>query len=72
MSKRAEESRLYQQLGYRGWAKHKGYGMRWPATEGIISAGKRIFGESVKSHKKRNMYQEAKLMFWAYQQLRGV
>lgn len=72
LSKRAEESRLYQQLGYRGWAEYKGYGMRWPATEGIISAVKRIFGESVQSHKKRNSYQEARLKFWAYQQLRDV
>ena len=46
--------------------------MRWPATEGIFSAVKRIFGENVQSHTKTNMYQEARLKFWAYQQLRGV
>jgi len=72
LNKRAEETRLYQELGYRNWVEYKGYGMRWKATEGIFSAVKRIFGESVLSHKKRNMYQEAKLKFWAYQQLRDV
>ncbi len=72
LNKRAEETRFYQELGYRNWAKYKGYGMRWKATEGIFSAVKRIFGESVHSHKKRNSYQEARLKFWAYQQLREV
>ena len=50
--------------------KEKGYGHRWPATEGIFSATKRMFGESVRSHKTRNMYHEAKLKLWAYQKLR--
>ena len=72
LNKRAEETRLYQELGYKSWAEHKEYGMRWPATEGIFSAVKRIFGENVQSHTKTNMYQEARLKFWAYQQLRGV
>ena len=50
----------------------KEYGLRWPSTEGIISAVKRIFDECVKSHKKRNMYHGAKLKFWAYQKLRDL
>ena len=69
---RAEEVRLYQSLGYKKWAEQKGYGMRWPATEGIFSAVKRIFGESVRSHKTRNMYHEAGLKFWSYQKLREL
>ncbi|MEK6826433.1 MAG: IS5 family transposase [Nanoarchaeota archaeon] len=66
---RAEEVRLYKILGYKEWAKQKGYGMRWICTEGIFSATKRIFGEYVRATKKRNMYHEAKLKFWAYNQL---
>jgi hypothetical protein len=69
---RAREVQVYQSMGYKRWAKEKGYGMRWPATEGIFSGVKRIFGEGVQSHKKRNMYKEARLKFWAYQQLRDL
>lgn len=72
LGKRPREVRLYQKLGYQGWAKEKEYGLRWPATEGIFSAVKRIFGECVQSHRKRNMYKEAKLKFWSYQKLREV
>lgn len=72
MGRRAKEVRLYQNLGYRDWAKQKGYGMRWVATEGIFSAVKRIFGECVRAHKANNMYHEAAMKFWAYQQLREV
>lgn len=59
----------YKELGYDKWAKEKQYGLRWPCTEGIFSAVKRIFGECVHAVKKRFMYQEARLKFWAYQQL---
>ncbi len=70
LGNRAREVKEYQKHGYKKWANEKQYGMRWPATEGIFSAVKRIFGESVMSHKKRYMYHEAKLKFWAYQRLR--
>lgn len=70
LHKRAREIRSYQELGYEEWASQKQYGMRWPASEGIFSAVKRMFGESVTSHRKRNMYHEAKLKFWAYQHLK--
>ncbi len=69
---RPREVRLYQKLGYKEWAKQKEYGMRWPASEGIFSAVKRIFDENVRSHKTRNMYHEARLKFWAYQQLKDI
>lgn len=62
----------YQKLGYKDWAKEKKYGRRWVATEGIFSAVKRILGESVRSHKKRDMYLEAKRKFWVYQKLRDL
>jgi hypothetical protein len=60
----------YKKLGYKKWTKEKQYGMRWPATEGIFSSTKRMFGEYVRSHKKRAMYHEAKLKFWVYQQVK--
>ena len=69
---RPREVRLYKSIGYKRWAKEKDYGMRWPSTEGIFSAVKGIFGESVKSHKTRNMYHEAKLKFWSYQKLKDI
>jgi len=72
LGRRAKEVRLYQEIGYYNWANQEEYGTRWPATEGIFSAVKRIFGESVMSHKTRNMYHEARLKFWAYQQLRSM
>ena len=69
---RSKEVRLYQNLGYEKWAKQKGYGMRWPASEGIFSAVKRMFDESVRSHNTRDMYHEARLKFWSYQQLKDI
>lgn len=60
----------FQSKGYEKWAKDKEYGLRWPATEGVFSAVKRIFAETLNSHTKRNLYHEAKLKFWAYQALR--
>ena len=69
---RPREVRLYQKLGYKKWVEQKEYGMRWPASEGIFSAVKRIFDENVRSHKTRDMYHEARLKFWAYQQLKDI
>ncbi len=72
LGRRPDEVRLYKEVGYKDWAKEKEYGLRWPSTEGILSAVKRIFDECVRSHKKRNMYHEAKLKFWAYQKIRDI
>ena len=72
LGSRPREVRRYQKLGYEKWAQQKEYGMRWPASEGIFSAVKRIFDENVRSHKTRNMYHEARLKFWAYQQLKDI
>src|SRR3989344_6886986 len=69
---RKKEVLEYKKLGYKKWAKKKRYGMRWVATEGIYSVVKRMFGEYVRSHKKRAMYHEAKLKFWAYQQVKNA
>lgn len=57
-------------LGYDLWAREHGYGYRWPATEGIFSAVKRIFGEEVHAKTELGMTQEAKIKFWAYQKIK--
>jgi hypothetical protein len=71
-SRRAKEVKLYKDIGHKEWVKKKGYGLRWPSTEGIFSSVKRIFGECIKATKKRNMYKEAKRKFWAYNKLLEV
>lgn len=58
------------QLGYDLWAREHGYGYRWPATEGIFSAVKRIFGETIHAKTDIGMIQEAKIKFWAYQKMK--
>lgn len=57
-------------LGYDLWAREHGYGERWPATEGIFSAVKRIFGETIHAKTETGMIQEAKVKFWAYQRIK--
>ena len=71
-SRRKREVREYKRLGHERWVKEKGYGMRWPASEGIFSANKRMFGEMVKATKKRNMYHEIRLKFWAYNRIKAA
>lgn len=56
--------------GYEKWAETSGYGRRWPATEGIFSAIKRIFGEQILAKGEIGMVQEAKAKIWAYQTLK--
>lgn len=63
--------REYQAQPYKEWAAKHGYGFRWPATEGIFSAEKRMFGEELTSHKKHWLYKEAKIKFWAYQAVKN-
>ena len=65
--KNVEERNL---LGYDLWAREHGYGERWPATEGIFSAVKRIFGEQIHARSERGIIQEAKVKFWAYQKIK--
>jgi len=72
LSRRAKEVKKYKELGYGVWCKSSSYGLRWPASEGIFSSVKRIFGETVRSTKKCNMYKEVKRKFWAYNQLLNV
>jgi hypothetical protein len=57
-------------LGYKQWAKQEGYGHRWPATEGINSAVKRIFGEQLLATSETGLLKEAASKIWAYQRLK--
>ena len=68
-SRRKEEVKIYKSMPHEEWVREKDYGQRWPITEGIFSGSKRIFGEYVSATKKRNMYHEVKVKFWAYNQL---
>lgn len=69
---RAKHVKEYKKLGHENWVKRKCYGMRWVATEGIFSAVKRMFGEYVRATSVENMYHEAKLKFWAYDQIKSL
>lgn len=57
-------------LGYGLWSREHGYGYRWPATEGIFSAVKCIFGEEIHAKTEKGMLQEARIKFWAYQKMK--
>lgn len=67
---RDKNTKERNQLGYDLWAREHGYGHRWPATEGIFSAVKRIFGETIHAKTDIGMIQEAKIKFWAYQKVK--
>lgn len=55
---------------YKKWARKHKYGMRWPATEGIFSAIKRIFGETLHATSENGMIKEASAKIWAYKKIR--
>jgi len=56
--------------GYAKWREKTGYGDRWPATEGIFSAVKRMFGEQIHARSEIGILQEAACKFWAYKKLK--
>jgi hypothetical protein len=70
--RRKQEVRIYKSMPYEEWSREKDYGQRWPLTEGIFSGCKRVLGEYVSATKKRNMYHEVKVKFWAYNQLQEI
>lgn len=70
--RRKREVRIYKSMPYKEWSREKGYGQRWPLTEGIFSGCKRTMGEYVSATKKRNMYHEVKVKFWAYNLIQEV
>lgn len=70
--RRKQEVRIYKSIPYEKWSREKNYGKRWPLTEGIFSGCKRTMGEYVSATKKRNMYHEVKVKFWAYNLLQEI
>ena len=70
--RRKKEVVEYKKLGYKKWAKKKEYGFRWVSTEGIFSAKKRIFGETVRAKKKRSAYKEVRRKYWYYNKLQKM
>ena len=70
--RRKHEVRIYKSMPYEEWSREKDYGQRWPLTEGIFSGCKRVMGEYVSATKKRNMYHEVKVKFWAYNLLQEI
>ena len=70
--RRKQEAKIYRSMPYEEWSREKQYSMRWVVTEGIFSGCKRVFGEYVSATKKRNMYHEVKVKFWAYNILQGI
>jgi hypothetical protein len=67
---RNSEVKRRNKLGYKKWAKQTRYGYRWPATEGINSAVKRVFGEQIIATSETGMLSEAAGKIWAYQRLK--
>lgn len=70
--RRKKEVLKYKKLGYEKWAKETEYGFRWKSTEGIFSAKKRIFGETVRARKKRSAYKEVRRKYWFYNKLQEI
>ena len=56
--------------GYQAWSSKLKYGLRWPASEGIFSAIKRMFGEQLHGTSEIGMSQEAKLKVWTYKTMK--
>ncbi|MDI6902775.1 MAG: IS5 family transposase, partial [Methanocellales archaeon] len=65
---RAKCVRERRKLGYEKWKERHGYGQRW-AAEGLLSAVKRIMGESVRSTSQEGMFREVKMKFIFYNML---
>ena len=59
------------EIGYKGWASKLKYGTRWPATEGIFSAIKRMFGEQLVGKSEVGMVQETKMKIWTYKTVKN-
>jgi len=57
-------------LGHKKWSREIGYGHRWPSTEGIFSAIKRIFSEQLAATSEQGMLHEAACKIWAYQKIK--
>ena len=58
-------------LGYKIWAKKKGYGYRW-ISESVFSAVKRMYGEVIRARKWLQMLREVAFRFLIYNMVMTV
>lgn len=56
---------MSQILDYRKWCDSVSYGKKW-IVESVFSSIKRMFGEEVRSRRRRNMIQEMRLKVSLY------
>ena len=64
-TERAESILEFQKYGYNKWKRVHRYGRRW-AVESVISAIKRIFGETVRANSIEGMFCEVRRMLTFY------
>ena len=69
LTTRAQKVKYYQSMDHKSWVRETGYGYRWPASEGIFSSLKRVFGEITLAKKVENQFFDVKLKFWAHQRV---
>lgn len=67
---RNRQVRERNKIGHKKWSQRHKYGLRWPATEGIFSAIKGIFGEQLLATSEQGMIKEASSKIWAYQRIK--
>lgn len=72
LTPRSKAVDFFQMLGYDKWRESTGYARRWLATEGIFSAEKRVFGESVSEKLVENQFLAVRQKYWAYQRIRHL
>lgn len=68
LTDRAFAVREYQKIGYEDWKKKHNYGQRW-SSEGLFSAVKRMFGETVRATSMEGMIREVESKFLLYNML---
>lgn len=64
-------ARFLNENGYQAWASKLKYGLRWPATEGIFSAIKRMYNEQLRAKSEKGLIQEAKMKVWTYKTIKN-
>jgi len=68
LDERAFAVRRFHDPGYDKWKEKHGYGQRW-ASEGVFSAVKRCFGETVRATTPEGMFKEVERKFLFYNML---
>lgn len=68
--RRKKEVKEFKKYKFKEWSERKGYGHRWPMTEGHFSGIKRTLGECTRSKKPPNILKELRRKVWIYDTLR--